>query len=560
MIRYPTLFGQPSTRRRIGRVRRNIARAFAPLSPKPQPADTLSPARASWSQPMIPRVLQILAAALLLYACGGGGGGSPVTTLPPAPVSPGGPTVEPDLPVTAPPPEPVSPSGPTLDPDPGPPLLPFPHIQSGGIGMPAFTLRPLPNQDVADLHRIPVYQDTERLLVGIDQTSTHIGTLPAAGHRGDTTILHGSLNDGAPTDAVARYIRQALPNGTRRFAKTPTVRFVGDVSDQTLIDRTLAGIRFVNAALPEHQRIRVPSLQPVARTGHHTAFGTSYSADGTAETNTIYIEFVDQLDGAGRAARWPPSPDPTIDHAYISLKRSSLGRDVYLLALNLVTHELLHALGFEHVPSDLVSIIDARSGATHWPKQPLSILHSLDREALRILYTRLEIGADPTTFGPWASTSVHIAGNGPYANFGVALRNGYAEPWAYGLKPATALSDNPALSGTATWNGSLTGLTPTASSVIGDASIGVNLATMTGTAEFTGLESWDAGTAPGAAGSGAPWLDGDLAYTISVHGNTFRETGGDTGMVTGVFTGQSHEGVAGTLERSDLTAAFGGSR
>ena len=37
-------------------------------------------------------------------------------------------------------------------------------------------------------------------------------------------------------------------------------------------------------------------------------------------------------------------------------------------------------------------------------------------------------------------------------------------------------------------------------------------------------------------------------------------TGGDAGAVNGRFYGRSHEGVAGTLERSDLTAAFGASR
>ena len=73
-------------------------------------------------------------------------------------------------------------------------------------------------------------------------------------------------------------------------------------------------------------------------------------------------------------------------------------------------------------------------------------------------------------------------------------------------------------------------------------------------------ESWAARTAPGATGTGTQWLDGDLGYTISVRGNTFRETGGDTGTLTGIFVGRSHEGAAGTLERADLTAAFGASR
>ena len=42
--------------------------------------------------------------------------------------------------------------------------------------------------------------------------------------------------------------------------------------------------------------------------------------------------------------------------------------------------------------------------------------------------------------------------------------------------------------------------------------------------------------------------------------NAFRETGGDDGLLTGIFTGANHEGAAGTLERDDLTAAFGAAR
>ena len=55
-------------------------------------------------------------------------------------------------------------------------------------------------------------------------------------------------------------------------------------------------------------------------------------------------------------------------------------------------------------------------------------------------------------------------------------------------------------------------------------------------------------------------LEGDLAYTIAVSGNTFRETGGDDGRLTEIFTGQDDEGATGTLERPDLTAAFGTTR
>ena len=170
--------------------------------------------------------------------------------------------------------------------------------------------------------------------------------------------------------------------------------------------------------------------------------------------------------------------------------------------------------------------------------------------------------ADPNALGPWSSTSEHLFGGNEHGAFGVAFRNGYAEPWAYGDSPFMDLAANTELRGSATWTGVLLGFTPSAAPVAGDAEIGVILATLTGTADFTALESWAAGTAPGAAGTGTQWLDGDLNYTIAVSssGNTFHETGGDDGRLLGIFTGTGHEGVAGTLERSDLTAAFGASR
>ena len=102
----------------------------------------------------------------------------------------------------------------------------------------------------------------------------------------------------------------------------------------------------------------------------------------------------------------------------------------------------------------------------------------------------------------------------------------------------------------ATWTGALLGFSRR-QPVAGDARIGVNLGTMAGRADFTSLEYHGLGTV---------WGDGDLAYSIAVDGNTFRETGGDDGRLTGIFTGATHEGAAGTLERPDLTAAFGASR
>ena len=222
-----------------------------------------------------------------------------------------------------------------------------------------------------------------------------------------------------------------------------------------------------------------------------------------------------------------------------------------------MAHELLHAMGIDHHVQYWLSSI-MQSG-DHYQFATPSILTALDREAIAALYRRLDPGDGPGDFGPWSAQSIHLAGNGEHANFGVAMRNGYTESWAHGPTPTTPLASNPALSGSATWEGALLGFSGLRS-VAGDAEIGVQLATLTGRADFTSLETWAPNAAPGAAGTGTTWLDGDLGYTITVIGNTFRETGGDDGTLTGIFSGAAHEGAAGTLERSDLTAAFGASR
>lgn len=159
-----------------------------------------------------------------------------------------------------------------------------------------------------------------------------------------------------------------------------------------------------------------------------------------------------------------------------------------------------------------------------------------------------------------SSWSRHDAG-GASVSFGVGLRNGLGQPWASGSTPGRDLADNRALSGTATWTGALLGVSrPDDRTVAGNARLAVELATLDGELDFTGLEQWGAKAAPGAAGTGATWGDGDLGYTVRVSGNAFVRTGGDAGDLTGAFFSSRHEGMGGVLERDDLAAGFGGRR
>ena len=393
---------------------------------------------------------------------------------------------------------------------------------------------------------------------GVDQGADHLGQLPVVGQRGATRVRYGTLDDGVGRDTVVAYLTEAGAMTARWYDVPPDIRVIGSATarERQLVTETVEAI---NLSLPPEHRIKLAPPLAGLSLRHTVNSAGRYFRGRDHRPNTIHIEFLDCAAyydcGSSGSTAWGNGARL---HAYIQMSRGTpaYGRDDW--ARILIAHEVLHALlADDHVGRRFDSIMHA--GSSIYRSGLASILKPIDREALQALYGHLELRSVPTDLGPWLSTSVHLAGNGRHANFGVALRNGYAEPWAHGPAPHATLGQNRALSGTVTWDGTLLGFSDR-SPVAGDASIAVQLATLRGTADFTSLETWSAGTAPGAAGTGTTWLDGDLGYAIAVDGNTFRRTGGDAGRLTGIFTGAAHEGAAGTLERSDLTAAFGATR
>ena len=125
------------------------------------------------------------------------------------------------------------------------------------------------------------------------------------------------------------------------------------------------------------------------------------------------------------------------------------------------------------------------------------------------------------------------------------------QTWARGPKPENDLADNQSLSGNVSWSGRILGMTPGSEPLSGDSRLSINIGTLRGQIDFTGLEYIDSGTM---------WNDGDLSYSVIVRKNTFIQTGGDAGEVTGAFFGPAHEGMGGVVERSDMSAGFGGTR
>ena len=232
-----------------------------------------------------------------------------------------------------------------------------------------------------------------------------------------------------------------------------------------------------------------------------------------------------------------------------------------------IVHEILHALGRMH--ADPYMFLDSAMKAIGAENSGF-ILYQLDRDALFAVYDRLDAGTSAhaiyNNLGPWADTSDVLVGVQPIDSvdvvFGVAGRNGLLQPWATGPQPSAWLEDNDQLFGTATWSGRILGFTPRNEVVGAKTDMTVHLSTLDGRIDFTAMEAWGIGDAPGKVGTGGRWGDGDLYYPIRVDGNLFERTfeGGDEGEVNGAFFGPAHEGMGGTLRRDDLTAAFGGTR
>ena len=237
----------------------------------------------------------------------------------------------------------------------------------------------------------------------------------------------------------------------------------------------------------------------------------------------------------------------------------------YMRPRSTIVHELLHALGiWGHV--DSVEFPDSIMGsAGEYIPNPGFVISRIDREVLQIMYMsqRTDLYND---WGEWSDTTFHLMGQSEDGamKFGVALFNGLPQPWANGVQPDTALADNRELYGTATWSGALLGYSGP-SPIAGDAELQVRLATLADPANEQDLRfrdiyfvnRWE-------SDSEDSWFPTrDIDYKVTVGNNWFlnvRGEGYEQGHVTGSFLGPDHEHMAGTVKRTDMIGAFGGSR
>lgn len=233
----------------------------------------------------------------------------------------------------------------------------------------------------------------------------------------------------------------------------------------------------------------------------------------------------------------------------------------YTYTRSTIVHELLHALGvWGHV--DSVEFPDSIMGS-HGGYIPNlgNIISRIDREVLQIMYMsqRTDLYND---WGEWSDTTHHLVGRSEdeALNFGVALFNGLPQPWAHGTLPETFLADNRSLSGTATWDGNLLGYSGSAP-IAGDAQLQVRLSTLASPDAEQDLRFRDIYFLNRFESQGPErWFyTRNIDYKVNVVANAFFNVDGE-GYVLGAFLGAKHEHMGGTVKRTDMVAAFGGSR
>ena len=412
----------------------------------------------------------------------------------------------------------------------------------------------------------PIVFRTDGVQVGGDVRPAR-NALSPAGRHGEVAISTGRVRDGENADRVLdilkkhAVVRLSSDPGNlylRIFEIDPVIR-IRETTPDRYIDEVVRVVQLINTALPYNKRMTVSPERAWHPVPPDAPIWVNYIPDGH-----IFV-------GIAPQDTWPQLERPPVRVAGVQVGDSS-GTYIWLNT-NLLTnrahirkvlaHEIGHAIGTTaHIePHEFRSIMNTG----YLGYIPAHILYPIDTDAIHAIYTRFfdEYGTskyDPNKLGAWTDASFHLRGDMDDVSFGASSRNGLIQPWAFGPSPSTNFADNQALSGSVSWSGRLLGFTSNSESLAGAADLTINLVTLRGRIDFTGLEHWSVQATPGAIGSGRMWNDGDLRYGVIVRGNSFVQTGGDAGEVTGMFYGAEHQAMGGVVERSDMAAGFGGKR
>ena len=342
-------------------------------------------------------------------------------------------------------------------------------------------------------------------------------------------------------------------DGFKPFTTPPTLYFQPDLLLPENSDAYLAlmgSVRMVNDFLPPEFQIEVGGAREgdIVRYGEIMAvFGSSYG-----------VQSVCGLAAAACAHGTTLGNNTVLSILYLP---NDLDFSDTTASRTVIVHELVHALGIDgHV--DSVEFPDSIMGSHGgYIPNPGHVISKIDREVLQIMYMSQETDLY-NDWGEWTDTSFHLVGRteDEALNFGVALFNGLPQPWARGTYPDADLADNAELTGSATWDGSLLGFSGS-SPIAGDAQLQVHLATLSDDDNEQDLRFRDIYFLNRFESNGPErWFyTRNIDYKVNVIGNSFLNVDGE-GFVTGALMGPNHEHMGGTVKRTDIVAAFGGSR
>ena len=423
---------------------------------------------------------------------------------------------------------------------------------------------PMPTPALLPIHakQAPIVTRGADAQIGSD-VKPPLNQLSTVEEHGEASISYGRVQDGVSAERVLDYLKRHVPHPQATldtFQLQPAIR-LGTQSDPHYTEDVVRVVQFINSYLPYDKRILFssdplewPTL--VSENENEIVYETGLPR-GVILMNVLPVN------------QWPEEERPPSGVVGLSTVYLNSAR-IYVdpvLSPNLgkvIAHEILHVLGMaEHV--DLPSVMNTSRSVVRGGY----VLFPLDQHGLTAAYTVFSRGTPGSeltveNMGSWTDVSAHVRGDirigDEEISFGASSRNGLIQPWAHGQSPETNLADNQALSGSASWSGRLLGFTSDSQSLAGAVDLTINLGTLRGQIDFTGLEYWGVHAAPGAIGSGTQWNDGDLRYSVIVRGNSFVQTGGDAGEVTGMFFGPNHEGMGGVVERAGMSAGFGGTR
>lgn len=374
-----------------------------------------------------------------------------------------------------------------------------------------------------------------------------------------TRVEYGTHTGYPAPETVQRYLED-IEWQQRSEIRNAVITF-RDGTTPAEVDLTVRAAQAINTALPFEDRMTVRNARrsrtyasgadevvvgfaPLREWPEDILQGLVASGEITQETDGSYTTAI------GGVATYGP------DNRAVWINTWNWERHTDSENLGLMVHELIHAVAaFGHVDTHFgnderqgvyghegASIMSFPPGGSNYGNG--AVLYPIDRAGLHAAYD------SSRDLDARNDTADHFWGKFDGFEVGAIHRDGRINGWAHGDMPHAHLPDR-YKSGNATWNGHLFGFTPSAQAITGNTALKINFQSLEGSLQFTQLAHRNTETA---------WGDGDLSYDVTVRGNSFIQTGGDSGYVTGSFFGADHHGMGGVLDRPDLAAGFGGVR